>query len=179
MRGKIYFKSTNAPYGTELWVYDPEEDNVNNKVRRLTNINETGSSHPEDLTVMNGKLYFRATNGKDGSELWRYNPDDPITLNANPIMLKNISNGNNSSMPDELTEINGKLYFVARNTLNQSGLWVYDPAKPTKYNSTNSFDENSNPRKIKYIYNQYSNPSPKNLTKDTNDENKFTLLRKL
>ena len=120
MRGKLYFNSTTRPYGTELWVYDPQLS----RIQRLTNINKEGSSHPKDLTVMNGKLYFRASNGKDGTELWVYNPDNPIMLNTNPLMIKNISNENSSSMPDELTEINGKLYFRQKVRLNRVNLGI-------------------------------------------------------
>ena len=88
----------------------------------------TLSSDPSDLTVLDDKLYFAADGPElteyrytTGRELWAY---DPSTGTATEVA--DIVTGRDSSSPDELVALNGKLYFTT-NDATDSELWEYDP----------------------------------------------------
>ena len=53
-------------------------------VNLIADINPSGNglTLPGDLTVFNGQLYFRASDGNSGFELWRYDGINPPTLAA-------------------------------------------------------------------------------------------------
>lgn len=68
-------------------------------------------STPRELTVANGKLYFRASSTGNGSELWVYDG-----TNA-PSMVADLVPGSGSSNPYQMTAFGGKLYWVASSTL--------------------------------------------------------------
>jgi ELWxxDGT repeat protein len=80
----------------------------------------TNSSSPEWLTNLNGMVYFAATDGTNGRELWR---SDGTA--AGTVLVKNIApdknNNPQSSNPQYLTVVNGVLYFSAA-----GGLWKSD-----------------------------------------------------
>ena len=74
----------------------------------VEDINPSGDSSPWELTDVNGILYFRATNGTDGNELWRSNGTALGTF-----QLRDINPGSGSSTPMGLKNVNGVLYFSA------------------------------------------------------------------
>src|SRR5262249_47044239 len=65
-RGNAFFAGT-APGGSdvELW------RNNGHAAIEVANINPTGSSNPANLTVMGNFLFFTATDGVHGTELWK------------------------------------------------------------------------------------------------------------
>jgi ELWxxDGT repeat protein len=78
----------------------------------------SGSSNPDYLTVYDGKLYFQAYDGTNGSELWVYD-------GSTASMVADI-NSSGSSSPDNLTVYDGRLYFQANDGTNGTELWVYN-----------------------------------------------------
>ena len=112
---------------------DPEDQvdaTTDNPPRMVANIRSASdSSLPHELTAMGGKLYFTANNGNDGYELWVYDPSKDVESGVNPIMVDNIRSESDSSYPEYLTAIGGKLYFTANNGVNGHELWFYDPSK--------------------------------------------------
>ena len=130
----------------------------------VADINSEGrgfSGLPSELTAMGGKLYFTANNGNDGYELWVYNPYN-IVSSENPVMVADIWPGSdlgdifpNSSYPNSLTELGGKLYFQANNGDNGLELWVYDPE--------DIVSNDVNPRMVADI-NSPGNSFPRHLT---------------
>ncbi|AFY33794.1 ELWxxDGT repeat protein [Calothrix sp. PCC 7507] len=78
-------------------------------------------SNPDDLTNVNNTLYFTATDGTNGKELWK---SDGTA--AGTVLVKDIFTGINSSNPYNLTNINGTLYFVATDGTNGRELWKSD-----------------------------------------------------
>ncbi|MCP4439611.1 MAG: T9SS type A sorting domain-containing protein [Aureispira sp.] len=84
----------------------------------------TGNSSPAVLTEFNNKLYFQATDGINGTELWNYDGTNP------PSMAADINVGTGNSSPAVLTVFNGKLYFQATDGINGTELWNYDGTNP-------------------------------------------------
>ncbi|MHC5737614.1 ELWxxDGT repeat protein, partial [Nostoc sp.] len=70
----------------------------------------TGSSNLQNLTNVNGTLYFSATDSSGGNELWKSDGTETGT-----VCVQDIFSGTGSSYPNNLTYINGKLYFFADN----------------------------------------------------------------
>lgn len=88
----------------------------------LKDINSgANSSYPYGFTEFNGKLYFRADDGTNGSELW---VTDGTVVGTS--LFKDINPGVGSSSPYGFTEFNGKLYFKADDGANGYELWVTD-----------------------------------------------------
>ena len=71
-----------------------------------------GSSSPENLTNVNGTLFFVAYDA-NGQELWK---SDGTT--AGTVMVKDIIVGAGSSRPEVLTNVNGTLFFQANDGVN-------------------------------------------------------------
>jgi ELWxxDGT repeat protein len=78
------------------------------------------SSSPIDLKVAGGAVYFQATDGTHGRELWKSDGKA-----AGTAMLKDI-NPAGDSLPSEFTVLNGALYFVANNGSSGVELWKSD-----------------------------------------------------
>jgi ELWxxDGT repeat protein len=89
--------------------------------QQLKDIN-TGISDslPEDFAEFDGKVYFSADDGVNGSELWVSDGTASGT-----IMLKDINTGAGSS-PGGFTVFDGKLYFAADDGVDGRELWVSD-----------------------------------------------------
>jgi len=75
-------------------------------------------SSPTDLTVFQNKLYFRATDGINGTELWEFNGTTVTRISD--------INTSGSSQPSDLTVFNNKLYFEASDGSTGAELWVFD-----------------------------------------------------
>jgi ELWxxDGT repeat protein len=132
VNGKLFF-AHNGTDGTELWVSDgttagtvllkdiyPGTTTVTlrdfNKPPTHTKVTYTNSSSPQSLTNLNGTLFFTATDGTNGRELWKSDGTAQGT-----VLVKDIANGSQSSNPRYLTVVNGVLYFAAA-----GGLWKSD-----------------------------------------------------
>ncbi len=84
----------------------------------------TASSNPRDLVVFQNALYFSATDGVSGRELWRLGTSGP------PQQVADINPGAASSSPQQLTVVADTLYFVATTPAEGAELWRYDGSAP-------------------------------------------------
>jgi ELWxxDGT repeat protein len=75
------------------------------------------SSDPQDLTAMNGKLFFTAWTPGHGRQLWRTNGTATGT-----VMLTYVP-GPAGANPQDLTVADGVLFFSARDPLHGRELW--------------------------------------------------------
>jgi ELWxxDGT repeat protein len=75
----------------------------------------------QDVKVIGGFFYFRATTNSAGEELWR---SDGTA--AGTVMVKDINPGAGSSSPVGFTEMNGFVYFSANDGTNGFELWKTD-----------------------------------------------------
>src|SRR5262249_47723603 len=66
------------------------------------------SSNPEQLTSVNGTLFFVANDGTHGRELWRSDGTEGGTT-----LVKDISAGSSIGNLESLTDVNGTLFFSA------------------------------------------------------------------
>ena len=83
------------------------------------------SSSPGGFIEFNDKLYFDASDGENGSELW---VSDGTSEGTNLVIDINSSNnpGGGGSYPSDFIEFNDKLYFSANDREIGSELWVSD-----------------------------------------------------
>ena len=77
--------------------------------------------NPNFLTVVNGTLFFSATDVTNGHELWKSDGTEQGTM-----LVKDIRNGFDSSSPGVLAVLNGELFFRATISLGQHELWKSD-----------------------------------------------------
>ena len=105
--------SGGAGSGADLWRWD------GNALSRGDDLNPIGYENPQDLKVMDGAVYFAATDGTSGYELWRA---DGLTT----TMLADIYPGIGASGPDELTAAGHQLFFRALDPTGGFELWVTD-----------------------------------------------------
>ena len=71
--GKLYFSADDGETGRELWVSDGTAEGTELLLDIVPGISEYGYAYSSDIryfTELNGKLYFRADDGKTGDELW-------------------------------------------------------------------------------------------------------------
>ncbi len=86
----------------------------------LKNIYSSGSSSPVSLTAIGDVVYFSATDGTNGIELWK--SDGTAT---GTVMVKNIKPAGDGN-PTSLVNVNGTLYFSATDGTNGYELWKSD-----------------------------------------------------
>lgn len=84
-----------------------------------------GSALPDNLTVMDNKLYFQANDGVLGEELWVLDPARPAD---GAMLVTDIVAGSGGSRPSSLSTWNNRLYFGADDGMHGYEPWVYDPA---------------------------------------------------
>ena len=122
----IFFSAGTAANGTELW----KTDGTSAGTVLVKDINPTGTgganpSTPTQFTNVNGTLFFVATNGTNGRELWKSDGTSGGT-----VMVQDIRSGANDSYINYLTNVSGTLFFRANNTgvngINGTELWKSD-----------------------------------------------------
>jgi ELWxxDGT repeat protein len=80
-----------------------------------------GSSSPTLLTPLNGNVFFVASDGSTGRELWK--SDGTV---AGTTRVKDIEPGSGSSWPDNLTNVAGTLFFTATTSAAGQEVWMSD-----------------------------------------------------
>lgn len=133
LNGLIYFQAKNETNGKEIWISDGSP----NGTKLLKDIKSgTGSSDEEyvssgpeggytqswnrEFTLFDNSVYFTATDGVYGAELWKSDGTSNGTT-----MVKDIRDGSNSSGPGGYTVFNNMMYFSACDS-NGCELWKSD-----------------------------------------------------
>ena len=108
--GILHFYADNGVNGYELWASDGTS--AGTILVKDINAGSTGSMFTGTggplLSFIDNTLYFRASNGINGTELWK---SDGTT--SGTVMVKDINSGSNSSTPGYFAEFNNECYFVA------------------------------------------------------------------
>jgi len=81
----------------------------------------TASSTPAHLTNVNGTLFFSATDGSSGIELWKSDG-----TSAGTVLVKDVSPGAAGSSPSDLAAVDGLLLFTADNGADGREPWQSD-----------------------------------------------------
>ncbi|GEM_PF-1195728 len=122
MGGYVFFAASDATHGSELW----RTDGTTAGTSMVKDINpasfgSSGSSGPDELTVVNGKLVFTAFTDALGREL--YVSDG---TSAGTSLVKDINPGTNYSYIYNLTAFNNRAFFSATDGVHGSELWASD-----------------------------------------------------
>lgn len=133
-----FFVASATPYGAEFWITDgtTEGTKVIDGLRP-----GSGSSDPQNVTVIGSRIYFTADNGDSaaGRELYEFDPalrDWRFGTGANDAFKRraNIASGSASSNPALFTVLNGQLYFRAQTSTTAGAenfeIYRWDPAVP-------------------------------------------------
>ena len=120
VNGTLYFTDHDSINGEALWKIDRNENAVLVKNIKPGANSSYSYGDSSNLTNVNGTLYFNATDATNGAELWK------IDSSGNPVLVKDINPGADSSSPYDLTNVNGTLYFNATNATNGAELWQID-----------------------------------------------------
>ncbi|GEM_PF-2042885 len=122
--GQFYFFADHQNYGRELWRTDGTSSGT---VLVKDMYPGEGSGHSPfslnfvSLLVFNHELYFRATDGVHGIELWKTNGTSSGTL-----MVKDIGEDEFGSEPYSLAILGDRLYFTAKTLSLGQELWSTD-----------------------------------------------------
>lgn len=110
---------------------------------QLLDINQgIGSSDPQNLTNWNGTLYFTATNGSSGRQIWSSNGSTFTQItNINPTGFN----------PSNVTVFNNQLIFTANDGINGTELWAYNGTSAQRISDINPNAGNSNPSSLTVV----------------------------
>lgn len=139
LNGLIYFDAKTETNGKEVWISDGTPDGTKLLKDIKPGIGNSDEEYvyyggPEggyytqgwnrEFTLFNNFVYFTATDGDYGAELWKSDGTSSGT-----IMVKDIREGSASSGPSGYTVFNNMLYFTACDS-NGCELWISDGSEP-------------------------------------------------
>jgi ELWxxDGT repeat protein len=117
--GTLIFSANDGTNGRELW---KSTDGTGTNTTRVEDINTTpsvtDSSYPGEFADFGGTLFFSATDGVNGQELWTTGPFDA----ANTTLFKDLDPSGDSD-PYYFTNVGGTLFFTAYDASNGRELW--------------------------------------------------------
>jgi len=132
-----FFVAEHDTTGRELWKTDGTADgtvivkDLFPGTYTFYDNDHPNSSQPQNLTNLNGTLFFTAVDEKHGRELWKSDGTADGT-----VMVKDLFSGStsqygsadvpNSSSPQNLTNVDGTLFFTADDGNNGEELWKSD-----------------------------------------------------
>ena len=122
INGALYFVAWDGSTGYELW----KSDGTASGTAMVKDINPSSNSsnistNNRDIFSSNGWLYFNASDGIHGNELWKSDGTASGT-----VMVKDINLGAESSAPFGFVEVNGVVYFAASTPGQGRELWKTD-----------------------------------------------------
>jgi ELWxxDGT repeat protein len=121
--GTAIFAANDGTTGSELW----RSNGTGASTTLVRDINPgTSGAIPgyvpsANLITVNGTVFFVASDGIHGFELWKSDGTAGGTT-----LVKDINPGADSSDPEELTNVNGTLFFSARDRTSGLALWKSD-----------------------------------------------------
>ncbi len=123
--GVLYFVAQQESTGFELWMINPAG------FAQIVDAGVTGegirpgkeSAGIGDLTVANNRLYFHASDGVNGEELWMITDNGQARMVEDAVAGGGIAEDAAASEPQGLTVVNDRLYFTATSAASGRELW--------------------------------------------------------
>ena len=120
--GLLYFDNTDPANGQQVWTSDGTVSGTHVlKNITPTNATHTQGSYPSDFVGFNGLLYFAASDGNVGRELWA---SDGSMIGTR--LIADLNPGVPDANPTDLFVANGSLYLFALDGTNTYQLWRSD-----------------------------------------------------
>lgn len=142
----LLFAADDIEHGNELWITDGTE--VGTRLLRDISTGST-SSNPSHITAIGGVAYFCAETEAQGLELWVTNGTEIGTAIAADV------NPHGDGSPENLVELNGKLFFTVFEPESGNELWSVEPGKPPRiHKNIRDGKDSSNPRNLVVWNNQ-------------------------
>ena len=132
MGTRIYFQGNGATFttgstGYELWAHETTNDStwlvadINLHASQPHMGSTSDSSHPSYITGIGTRLYFRATDGISGTEVWVHE-----TTNGSTWQVSDILAGSGGSSPRFFVTIGSQVFFIADDGLFDNELWMME-----------------------------------------------------
>jgi ELWxxDGT repeat protein len=125
VNGTLYFAANDDAHGSELWKSDgtPQGTVILQDINPgpVDGVNFVLGYQPLNIGQANGTIYFAATDGQKGYELWKTNGTP-----GSATLVKDINPGPGDSIPSQLRSVNGTLFFSADDGSNGCELWKSD-----------------------------------------------------
>ena len=147
---EVYFNAYEPTLGSELWKTDGTANGTVLVKEIKSGGGSNGSANPYEFAVYKNELYFRATDGITGTQIWKTNGTAAGTVRVSDINPGLPSGGS----PQRLFVAGDQLFFVASDTVNgipDRELWVTDGTmagtklvkniNPIASSNTNMFSE--------------------------------------
>ncbi len=126
LNGQIYFNGRVGEHeaGYELWRYDPAGDNGNGEFHLVADITPgPDSSAMEELTVLDGVLYFSMRSDLLGRGLFKFDP----AANGGAGQVSKVEDAQDYE-PHDITVVAGKLYYSGYSSDYGNEVFEYDPS---------------------------------------------------
>lgn len=124
INGTLYLVASDGEHGLELWKSDGTEAGTV-LVKDINN--GSGGSEIDEMMFYEDALYFSAHAGDYSYELWKSDGTEAGTIMVEGATATTIG----CASPQNLTEVNGTLYFRASDQLDyNTKLWKYDGTTP-------------------------------------------------
>lgn len=122
VNGVLLFSANSPGHGFELWRSDGTAENtVLVKDIYPGGMSSVQAYYSELWTVVNQTVFFDATDGTSGIELWRSDGTAEGT-----VLVKDINPGYYGSVPRLMINLGGRLFFTADNPAYGEELWQSD-----------------------------------------------------
>src|SRR5262249_33454143 len=116
-QGLTYFVADDGAVGPQIW----RTDGTAIGTKRVSD-QSPGFFNPQDLTVAGNTLFFEATDPLvNGTQLWKTDGTA-----AGTVMVKDINPHGYDSNPNQLTNLNGTLFFAATDQVHGTTPWKSD-----------------------------------------------------